>query len=83
MRPLLAPGGYGVFVRSTRLAAGDVVLADHPEFGAIVKMVTEVSGRLVRLAGLDPRSTPSERLGRIDASRIKGRLVWRIPPPRR
>ncbi len=85
MTPLLDDGDYAVvrLGQSHRppLQAGDVVLVDHPAYGAIVKCIGPPGpdGR-VPLYGLSPESTSAEALGTVPPDRIRGRVRWRISP---
>ncbi|MEO1489461.1 MAG: S24/S26 family peptidase [Pseudomonadota bacterium] len=79
MQPLLRDKSFALFRAVKRVKRGDVVLVDHPEFGMIVKSVSTVSRTgQVGLRGLSKSSTTSYRLGLVDHSRVKGRLVMRL-----
>ena len=84
MEPMLPADTIALFRTRKRVERGDVVLADHPEFGLIVKRVREVGERgALALEGLSPASTSAERLGSVEPAAIRGSLVWpRLPADR-
>lgn len=83
MEPALQEDSFAVFWRSKNPQAGDVVLADHPEFGRIIKTVVAVDNGQLSLAGTSPESTSTERLGLIGKERVLGRLIFKVREPRR
>lgn len=80
MLPGLQPGSYALFRRSRGYGVGQTVLVDHPQFGRIVKRISDVSEQGVSLHGTSQFSTSSEALGVVPSSTLMGRLVWVSPP---
>ena len=83
MEPALPRDSFAVFWRAKQPRAGDIVLADHPEFGRIIKKVIAVENGKLSLAGTSAESTPAARLGRIGKDRVLGRLLFKIKEPER
>ena len=83
MSPLLLPDSFAVFKRVRRVGAGDIVLADHPRFGRIVKSVRSVENGDVWLKGHSAHSTSTEALGPVPLTHVIGRLAFRISAPAR
>ncbi len=83
MSPGLQPGDYVLIAPriNRQYRPGDVVVADHPRYGRIIKRVTVVAADgLLHLCGTHPASTPSLTLGSLPLKRIKGRVIWRFRP---
>ena len=76
MSPLLPDGSYVIFRRARKLAPGDTVLVEHPQFGPIVKNIARINtdGRLA-LEGISPASTSSAKLGLISPECIRGKMI--------
>ncbi|MEP3049940.1 MAG: S24/S26 family peptidase [Erythrobacter sp.] len=76
MEPVLPSGSMALFRRRKTVVKGDIVLADHPEFGVIVKRVRaiEPDGALA-LEGTAPQSTSAQRLGSVEPARVRGVLL--------
>ena len=83
MEPALPPDSFAVFWRAKKPKSGDIVLADHPELGRIIKKVVAVENGMLALAGAAAESTSTARLGRISKDRVLGRLVFRVTEPER
>ncbi|MEM1112794.1 MAG: S24/S26 family peptidase [Pseudomonadota bacterium] len=80
MAPELNDKDYVLIVRGprSRYLVGQVVMVRHPELGTIIKRILEVKGRRYRLAGDNPASMPSYKMGWIHHSQIAGRVLTRI-----
>jgi len=83
MEPMLPNKSLALFRSRKGVERGDVILADHPEFGVIVKKVAAVSkqGRYA-LEGTSRHSTSPRRLGSVDPDRVHGVMVMRLGLPR-
>jgi phage repressor protein C with HTH and peptisase S24 domain len=82
MAPTLRDGDFVIALRAPwggRPRQGDIVLGEHAELGLIIKRVVEVhgDGRL-SLAGDNPLSRESTRLGSIAESAVCGRVWLRV-----
>lgn len=81
MSPGLQPGDYVLTVsrRKARYRVGDVVVADHPRYGRIIKRVTALAeDGLLHLCGTHPASTSSLSLGPLSPERVLGRVIRRF-----
>lgn len=79
MEPALPDGSIALFRARKRVEQGDVVLASHADFGAIVKRVRAVDeDGGAWLEGTSPASTSTEKLGRVTAGQIRGTLLYRL-----
>lgn len=81
MEPGLTPGSFALFRRSKHYKPNDVVLADHPRFGQIVKLIAELDPPNVRLRGTSSASVSTEAMGPVPLSNIRGRLIWKAANP--
>lgn len=81
MSPLLPDRSFAVFAPAGRLSVDDIVLADHPRFGRIVKSVRAIENDGIWLQGCSARSTSTEALGPVPVTRVLGRLALRISAP--
>ena len=66
-----------------RLYPGDVVVANHPDYGILIKLVKQIDpdGRHLSLVGLHPDSVDSRRFGPIPMEYIQGKVIWVIKRP--
>lgn len=87
MAPTLRDGDFvlalgGLWSRGPR--PGDVVLVEHPELGLIVKRVlARLASGALRLVGDGVSSSPTESLGDVSSSALRGRVLLCIAPPPR
>ncbi|MEL6212607.1 MAG: S24/S26 family peptidase [Pseudomonadota bacterium] len=82
MAPALNDGDFVIAEAGVSVGAlsdGDIVVVDHPRFGAIVKAIGPVdgSGRR-RLYGVSDRSTPADALGYVEPGGRVARARWRV-----
>jgi phage repressor protein C with HTH and peptisase S24 domain len=80
MAPTLASGDYMILTKTRSLRPGFVVLVDHPKYGLIVKRVKGLDQNQLTLEGDAAGSTSTEAMGRVDLSKVKGRVRWAITP---
>lgn len=80
MLPTLSDGDFIlVQCKPRRIRCGDVIVADHPEFGAIIKRVKHRLPGAFQLEGDNPQaSTSTERIGPVLKSAITGRALLAI-----
>lgn len=78
MEPDLPNGSYALFGPALVPRTGKTVLIEHDAFGLIVKRIIAISDQVFTIAGTDPRSTSSEKLGPITKRQIKGTLWMRF-----
>ena len=65
--------------RRTRYRTGDVVIANHPTLGTLIKRIARVDERnRVLLAGDNPASSDRLTLGWQLPSSLVGKVRWRI-----
>lgn len=83
MAPVLPHGSYALFRAKRTVRTGDIVLADHPVLGPIVKSVRRQTPAGYILEGRSPASIGSAALGVIPRDGIVGVLVMAHTPPRR
>ena len=83
MEPALAPDSFAVFWGARALQKGDIILADHPRFGWIIKKVNAIDNGELSLTGVCAESTSTARLGLISKDRALGRLILKIKEPER
>ncbi len=79
MGRVLSHRTLALFWRKRKVSKGDIVLVDHPEYGRMVKIVAAVTvnGRY-SLRGAHPNSDSEERLGAVEGSHIRGKLLFRL-----
>lgn len=86
MSPTLADGDYLVSRKPKNkiYQPKDVVLAQHPKFGVIVKRVAEVDWLRARilLCGDNPASVQQQEIGWLPLASVKGKMAWHIPSNR-
>lgn len=72
MRPQFTPGDFVLGLRwpGMRLRVGQVVLAEHPALGLLIKRVAQLSSEGARLSGDNTQSTSSADLGIVPAARL-------------
>ena len=84
MAPLLADGDFVLYrrVRGTGpVAPGSVIVANHAQFGMIIKTVDAVSPDLeYTVSGVSTLSTEARQLGRIRHDQVIGIVSLRIAP---
>jgi len=80
MTPTLAPDDYIIVTKARSLRPGFVVLVNHSKYGTIVKRIRSIGGDKIGLEGDGPESTPTESLGLVSRSDIKGRALLAITP---
>ncbi|WP_051221683.1 S24 family peptidase [Neptunomonas japonica] len=82
MDPIFRDGDYIVSFswRFSRYRVNDVVIVRHPIYGSIIKRIIDIDNAgAVLLAGDNPASTSSEKIGRQPKQLIIGKLLWHIP----
>lgn len=77
----------GAFVLTTKryfsVKKDDVVIAEHPRYGRIIKRVLDVSNDgLIALGGDNPNSKSNADLGSVPRSLVFGKVVFKLNPPR-
>ena len=79
MTPQFAPGDFVLGLRwpGMRLRAGQVVLAEHPSLGLLIKRVAQLSGERARLSGDSAESASSDDLGAVPVARLL-RVCWHL-----
>ncbi|MCO7233723.1 MULTISPECIES: S26 family signal peptidase [unclassified Cobetia] len=78
MSPGLAPGDYVVTLKrwKSRYLIGDIVVAQHPHFGRIIKRICKIQrDGMLWLEGTHPDSTSSEMMGMLSCRLVKGRVI--------
>ena len=83
MAPALEDGDYAVargLRAGQRIAIGDVVEAEHPDFGRIVKRIGALRSDAVWLSGQAAASVDPHQIGWTPRARVAARLVWRLSP---
>lgn len=78
MEPSLPNGSFALFRPVFTPRVGKTVLVEHDAFGLIIKRIVATSNDAITIAGTDPRSTSSEKLGSIKKNQIKGALLLRF-----
>lgn len=78
MQPVLSPGTFAIFRRSTSYRDGDVLLVKHPRFGTIVKRAIDVNAESLWLEGANASSLSRETMGPIERTRVQGKLVYQV-----
>lgn len=81
MLPSLFDKDYVITFRhkKTRYKLGDIVVVRHPELGIIIKRIVQLKEASVLLAGDNPASTSSERMGWQPCNKIIGKVVAHFP----
>ena len=81
MEPRLPARSFALFRRAREYKAGDIVLADHARYGAIVKQISDIQENGVHLRGLAAaESVSSEQMGLVPLKRLRGKLIWASVP---
>ncbi|MDO6671573.1 S26 family signal peptidase [Cobetia amphilecti] len=78
MSPGLAPGDYVVTLKrwKSRYRTGDIVVAQHPRFGRIIKRIRAIKpDGMLWLEGTHPDSTSTDKMGLLSDHMVKGRVV--------
>ncbi|TCJ25957.1 nickel-type superoxide dismutase maturation protease [Halomonas sp. GDM18] len=81
MSPGLAPGDYVVTLKrwKSRYRIGDIVVAQHPHFGRIIKRIRRIQpDGMLWLEGTHPDSTSTDKMGLMRRERIQGRVIRSI-----
>ena len=78
MKPVLDPGTYGVFRHRQIYRDGDIVLIDHPTYGAIIKRIRNQTPQGFWLVGENDASLTTSQLGLVPQSCILGRLAFTV-----
>lgn len=78
MLPTLRDGSIAVFYVTTSFKPGDIVLADHPTLGLIVKQLCQLDNGLVTLAGTSAESIDSVAMGALPIGALRGRLLFTV-----
>ncbi len=77
MLPFLRAGDY-VLVVKRPLKIGDVVVANHPQFGEIVKRIACINNSSYELVGDNAESVSMQQIGAVPAESIVGKVVLTI-----
>ncbi|WP_158773658.1 nickel-type superoxide dismutase maturation protease [Cobetia sp. L2A1] len=83
MSPGLAPGDYVVTLKRwhSRYRVGDIVVAQHPQFGRIIKRIRAIQpDGMLWLEGTHPDSTSTEKMGLLSNDLVKGRVIHSLHP---
>ena len=83
MTPDLPDGSYALFRRARQYRVGDVVLAQHPILGEIVKRIARRADDGFSLSGTDSRSTAEEAIGVVGSSAIRSKYLATLFIPKR
>lgn len=77
MDSTLPNGTFAIFLRKRVVVKNDVVLAEHPHFGTLVKTVAARArtGRY-SLRGMRKHDATKETPASVSRSEIKGALIW-------
>ncbi len=78
MSPGLAPGDYVVTLKrwKSRYRIGDIVVAQHPHFGRIIKRIRAIQpDGMLWLEGTHPDSTSTDKMGVLQRALVKGRVI--------
>lgn len=81
MSPGLAPGDYVVTLKrwKSRYRIGDIVVAQHPHFGRIIKRIRAIQpDGMLWLEGTHPDSTSTDKMGLMRREWIQGRVIRSI-----
>ncbi|MEO1642467.1 MAG: S24/S26 family peptidase [Pseudomonadota bacterium] len=75
MSPRLHDGQVKLFRRRKAYQVGDIVLAEHPSLGLIIKQIQGLESGFLTLRGLNSASISATKIGQIPVERVVGRLV--------
>lgn len=79
MFPTVRAGDFLLIWRWGNIKIGGIVVAEHPQYGRIVKRVKHTDGTRFQLAGDNQReSTSTEDLGWFTKKQLIGKLIWHI-----
>lgn len=81
LSPDFQEGDFVVLATSPFLSSlkpGDVVVFEHATYGTLIKRVTHALPGEVYVAGTHEHSLDSRRLGPIERSTIRGKVIWHI-----
>lgn len=85
MSPSLIAGDYVITWRlpARRLRPGQIVVADHPKLGRIIKRIDQTTkdGHIVLSGDNRLASTSSEDIGLLPAQRLRGVVIYHIRTP--
>ncbi len=85
MFPSLKAGDFVLVVRRSakHLKTGDLVVAEHRQFGRIIKRVKEKlpSEEFILSGDNQAESTASETLGTFAAQQLVGKVIYHLPKP--
>ncbi|PIE68654.1 MAG: peptidase S24 [Deltaproteobacteria bacterium] len=76
MLPELSGGDYVIATRFFfSLQPHDIIVADHPVYGLLIKRILKVETNGYRLVGDNPSSLSTETMGIIPRHRIIGKVI--------
>ena len=88
LSPFFLSGDYVLIHKSPRayqrLEPGDIVVADHPVLGTLIKKVRgnlPDQGRVI-LEGTHPGSISSQKIGEIPYQVLRGKVIFHFKRPR-
>ncbi len=61
-----------------RIQKEDLLVYQHPEFGAIFKQVSGVGHTSFQLRSCNPEGIGQEKIGPCDRDRIVGKMLWHL-----
>ncbi|MBM3153248.1 MAG: S26 family signal peptidase [Chloroflexi bacterium] len=87
LSPEYQEGDFAVVAASpfflSRLKAGDVIVFAHPDYGTLIKRVSQALPGAVFVRGSRAESVDSRTFGPIPRPAITGKVVWHIRKARR
>lgn len=83
MAPGFTPGDYLLLRRCCRVKAGDLVVYQHPQYGAIFKRVSPQPepGQTFSLCSDNPAGLGQQAIGLCQTTHLRGKLLWRFKRP--
>ncbi len=79
MYPKLSGGDYIIATRFFfRLKKNDIVVAIHPAYGMLIKRILKIDDNGYWLAGDNPQSVSTEKMGPVTRNQIIGKQLFSI-----
>jgi nickel-type superoxide dismutase maturation protease len=60
---------------------GDIIVFRHPEYGTMIKRITQVDPNEIHVVGTHPDSIDSRRFGPIKRRDVVGKVIWHVQKP--
>ncbi len=79
MYPRLSGGDYVIATRFFfRLKKNDIIVAEHPVYGRLIKRVVQIDDNGYWLAGDNPQSVSTEKMGPVKKKQILGKFLFAV-----